>query len=303
MYIIKRLYKEKTLILMSLPVVIYYILFNYMPMFGTVIAFKDFNYKDGFFGSKWVGLKNFEFLFRTTDAFIITRNTLLYNIVFIFLGTFLAICLAIIFDLLGKSRLNRINQTLILFPHFISWVVVSYFVSAFLNIEKGFLNKIILYFGGSGLDWYSRPGCWPIILTLCYIWKIIGYSSIIYYSNIKGFDIEYYEAAKIDGATWFQQIRFITFPLLKSVVIIMLIISIGSIFYSDFGLFYLVPKNSGVLYSVTSTIDTYVYNGMIYGGNIGMSSATGLYQSVVGFVLVMTANAIVKKISPDDTMF
>lgn len=303
MSFLKRLYKEKILILMTLPIIIHYILFNYIPMFGTIIAFKDFDYANGFFKSPWVGLKNFEFLFKTSDAFLITRNTLLYNVVFIGLGMFLAICMAIIFDLLGRSKLNKINQTLVLFPHFISWVVASYFVSSFLNVEKGMVNKILLQLGMDEVDWYSYKSVWPYILTISYIWKTIGYNSIIYYSSIKGFDTEYYEAAKIDGASWFQQIRYITFPMLKSIAIIMFIISIGSIFYSDFGLFYLVPKNSGVLYDVTSTIDTYVYNGMINGGNISMSAATGVYQSLVGFVLVVFTNTMVKKISPDNALF
>ncbi|MBQ4515825.1 MAG: sugar ABC transporter permease [Clostridia bacterium] len=299
----KDLKKSAPLLIMMLPVVVYYLLFNYLPMFGTLIAFKNFNYVDGFFKSPWVGLKNFEFLFQSADAFIITRNTLLYNLVFIFLGMFLSICLAITYDLLGRSKLNRVNQTLAMFPHFISWVIATYFVTALLDIDKGVLNRIITTFGGEPIEWYSESTYWPIIIVVCYIWKTIGYNSIIYYSNIKGFDIEYYEAARIDGASWFQQIIYITFPLLKSIAIIMGILAIGSAFYSDFGLFYLVPKNSGALYNVTSTIDTYVYNGLRQGGNLGMTTATGLYQSLVGFALVITTNAIVRKVSPENALF
>lgn len=301
---LRKLNRRKALIIMVLPVIVYYILFNYLPMFGAIIAFKDFKYSKGFLGSEWVGFKNFEFLFQSSDAWVITRNTIVYNVVFIALGMFLSMCLAIIFDMLGKKNiLNRANQTLVLFPHFISWVVATYFVSAFLSTDKGILNQLIVSLGGSEIDWYSKPQYWPFILTVCYMWKHIGYNSIVYYSTIKGFDVEFYEAARVDGATWFQQIRYITIPLLKSMAIIMLILNIGSIFYSDFGLFYLIPRNSGALYSVTSTIDTYVYNGFIGGGNIGTSAATGLYQSVVGFVLVLVANGIVRKVSPEQAMF
>ncbi len=302
--ILRKLNRRKALIVMVLPVIVYYILFSYLPMFGALIAFKDFKYSKGFFGSEWVGFKNFEFLFQTSDAWVITRNTVLYNITFIILGMILSMCLAIIFDMLGtKNKLNRVNQTLVLFPHFISWVVATYFVSAFLSVDKGILNRLIVSLGGGEIEWYSESKYWPFILTVCYMWKHIGYNSIVYYSTIKGFDVEFYEAARVDGATWFQQIRYITVPLLKSMAIIMLILNIGSIFYSDFGLFYLIPRNSGALYSVTSTIDTYVYNGFIGGGNIGTSSAVGLYQSVVGFILVLVSNGIIKKVSPEQAMF
>lgn len=301
---LKKLNKRKTLIIMLLPVVVYYVLFNYLPMFGALIAFKDFKYSRGFFGSEWVGFKNFEFLFSSSDAWIITRNTIVYNVVFIVMGMLLSMCLAIVFDMLGtKSKLNRVNQTLVLFPHFISWVVASYFVSAFLSVDKGILNRLIVQLGGKDIEWYSESRYWPFILTVCYMWKHIGYNSIVYYSSIRGFDVELYQAARVDGATWLQQIRYITIPLLKSIAIIMLILNIGSIFYSDFGLFYLIPKNSGALYSVTSTIDTYVYNGFIGGGDIGTSSATGLYQSFVGFVLVVLSNSIIRKVSPEQAMF
>ena len=211
--------------------------------------------------------------------------------------------LAMIYDLLGKSKFNRFSQAVLLFPHFISWVVGSYFLSAFLDVDKGVFNQLAVMMGGEAVNWYTEPKYWIFILPICFFWKNLGYNSIIYYSSIKGFSAEYYEAARIDGATWLQQIWYITVPLLKSIVILMTILNIGSIFYSDFGLFYMLPKNSGPLYSVTSTIDTYVYNGLMGGGNLGMTTATGLYQSVVGFILVLTTNTIVKKIDPDSAMF
>lgn len=303
MKFIKDVYKNRILLLMTLPVVLMVILFKYCPMFGVVMAFQNFKFSTGIFGSEWVGFKNFEFLFKTADAWIITRNTLLYNIMFITLGMMCAVALAIIYDMLGKSRLNRMNQILVLFPHFISWVVGSYFVFALLSYDKGLLNSVLSFFGLERINWYNEPKFWPFILPIAYLWKTIGYSSIIYYSNIKGISMEYYEAAKIDGAGWIQQVRFITLPLLKPILIVMLILNMGTIFGSDFGLFYLVTRNSGSLYAVTSTIDTYVYNGLMSGGNLGMSAATGLYQSVVAFIFVMTSNAIIRKVSPEDAMF
>ena len=303
MKFIKDVYKNRILLLMTLPVVLMVILFKYCPMFGVVMAFQNFKFSTGIFGSDWVGFKNFEFLFKTADAWLITRNTLLYNITFIILGMICAVALAIIYDMLGKSRLNRMNQILVLFPHFISWVVGSYFVFALLSYDKGLLNSVLSFFSIERINWYNEPKFWPFILPIAYLWKTIGYSSIIYYSNIKGISMEYYEAAKIDGAGWIQQVRFITLPLLKPILIVMLILNMGTIFGSDFGLFYLVTRNSGSLYAVTSTIDTYVYNGLMSGGNLGMSAATGLYQSVVAFIFVMTSNAIIRKVSPEDAMF
>lgn len=303
MKFLKDVYKNKVLLLMTLPVVIMVILFKYVPMFGVVMAFQNFKFSTGIFGSEWVGFKNFEFLFKTADAWIITRNTLFYNITFIVVGMICSVALAIVYDMLGKSRLNRTNQILVLFPHFISWVVGSYFVYAILSYDKGLANKVIKFFGGEGINWYNSPQYWPFILLITHLWKAVGYSSIIYYSNIKGISLEYYEAAKIDGASWLQQVRYITIPLLKPIVIVMFILNMGSIFNSDFGLFYLVTRNSGSLHNVTSTIDTYVYNGLMSGGNLGMSAATGLYQSVVAFIFVLTANGIIRKISPEDAMF
>lgn len=303
MKFLKDVYKNKVLLLMTLPVVIMVILFKYVPMFGVIMAFQDFKFSKGILGSEFVGFKNFEFLFKTADAWIITRNTLVYNIVFIVVGMICSVALAIIYDTLGKSRLNRANQILVLFPHFISWVVGSYFVYAILSYDKGLANKVIGLFGGEAINWYNSPQYWPFILLITYLWKSVGYSSIIYYSNIRGISLEYYEAAKIDGASWLQQVKYITVPLLKPIVIVMFILNMGSVFHSDFGLFYLVTRNSGSLYNVTSTIDTYVYNGLMSGGNLGMSAATGLYQSIVAFIFVLTANGIIRKVSPEDAMF
>ncbi len=295
--------KNKTRLVMALPALIYYFCFSYLPMFGLVIAFQNFNLAKGVFRSEFVGFKNFEFMFKTDAAWLITRNTVGYNIIFIVLGMFLACCLAIILDILGRNPVTQASQTIVLFPQFISWMAGSYLVLAFLDTDKGMLNQVVQFFGGDPVNWYSTPTWWPVILVVCNLWKHLGYDSIIYYSTIKGFSGEYYEAARIEGATWFQQIRYITFPLMKSILIIMGILKIGGIFGSDFGLFYLVTRNSGPLYGVTSTIDTYVYNGMMSGGQQGMTAAVGFYQSVVGFLMVLGTNAIVRKVSPEDAMF
>ena len=303
MNLIKKFNNNRALLFMALPGLIWYLMFCYLPMFGIVIGFQDFDYNAGFLGSRWVGLSNFKYLFSTSDAFTITRNTILYNLFFIAFNVFSSVSLAVIFNILERTGLNRFNQTAVLLPHFLSWVVASYFVFAILSVDKGIANKVVRFFGGSNINWYAEPKYWPVILFVCNEWKRVGYSSIIYYSTIRGFDSTYYEVAKIDGATWFQCILHITLPLLKPIIIIMLILNIGSIMHSDFGLFYIIPKNSGMLYSVTSTIDTYIYNGMTGIGDLGATAAAGFYQSLVGFILVMLSNGIVKKLSPDDALF
>ncbi len=303
MSLFKKIKDNGSLLLMTLPAAVLIFTFSYLPMFGLVIAFKDYKYNKGIFGSSWSGLQNFQFLFKSGDAFVITRNTLLYNLVFIIVGMVLAVALAILFDALGKSKLMRFNQTASILPYFLSWVVIGYFVNSFLNSEKGLLNQALVALGGNAVEWYSEQKYWPYIIPLVHFWKVLGYNSIIYYSTIRGFDTEFYEAAQIDGATWFQRLFHVTLPLLKPILIVMLILSIGSIFNTDFGLFYIIPKNSGALYPVTSTVDTYVYNSMMRNSSFGMSSAASFLQSFVGFGLVLTANAIIRRVSPEDAMF
>lgn len=290
--------------LLMLPGFIYLIVNNYIPMFGLVIAFKKINFRKGIFGSDWCGLKNFEFLFRTKDAWIITRNTVLYNVAFIVLGMVVALFFAILLSEVKNKRHLKIYQTSILLPHLVSWVVIAYIVYALLSPETGILNKKVLpALGIQPVSWYSNKGPWPYILTIMHLWKGFGYSSIIYLSSILGISDEYYEAAMLDGATKWQQITRITLPLLKSTMITLLILNIGRIFYSDFGLFYQIPMNAGPLYSVTNTIDTYVFRALLQLGDIGMSSAAGFYQSIVGFVMVMGANALVRRLSAEDALF
>jgi len=299
----RELKKNATLFLMAMPVVVAMILFNYMPMFGLVVAFKNFNIREGIWGSRFNGLKNFEFLFKTSDAWLITRNTLLYNFVIIALGTVIAISFAILLNELRSKKMSRLFQTIIIMPFFLSWVCVSFIGYAFMNPDKGMLNVILEKFGAEAVMWYSRLDLWPYVLVITAIWKSAGYNSVMYLASILGISSEYYEAALIDGANKRQQIRYITLPLLKPMVIILTLMAIGKVFYSDFGLFYQLPRNSGQLYSVTSTIDTYVYTGLKVTANIGMSTAANFYQSMVGFILVLSANLIVRKIDPEYSLF
>lgn len=272
-------------------------------MFGVFLAFKKFNYFKGIFGSDWCGFDNFEYLFKQ-DAFLIVRNTILYNLVFIIAGTILSILVAIMMCELGEKFRVKIFQSSLLLPNLLSWVVIGFIGFAFLNSDTGFINHtVIKLFGGKGVAWYTTPKYWPVILLIVYLWKNIGYSSIIYMASISGIDKSIFEAAKIDGATKYKQIRHITIPMLKPTVIILTLMSVGRIFYSDFGLFYQVPMNSGALYNVTQTIDTYVYHGLMELNNVGMSAAAGLYQSVIGFVLVILANTIVRKVDSDNALF
>lgn len=292
------------LYLMMTPGLLYLFINNYIPMAGVIIAFKRINYRLGILKSPWVGFDNFEFLFKTSDAFIITRNTICYNVAFIIIGPVIAITVAILLNELTNDFTKKIYQTIILVPYLISIVVVSYLVYALLSTDSGFVNNAILAkLGVDDISWYSNPKYWPMILVLVNIWKGFGYSTIIYYATIVGFDRSYYEAAAIDGASRWQQVINITMPCLKSTIITLTLLSIGRIFYSDFGLFYQVPMNAGPLYDVTNTIDTYVYRGLMQLNNVGMSSAAGLYQSVVGFILVLTANFAVRKFSKEDALF
>lgn len=292
------------LYLMFLPGAIYLLINNYIPMAGLVIAFKQVNWNKGILKSPWVGFSNFEYLFKTKEAWNITRNTLGYNIVFIILGTVIAIAVAILLNEITSMVLKKTYQTVILLPYLISMVVVSYLVYAMLSSENGFVNLSILRpLGKQEISWYTESKYWPAILIIIYIWKTFGYNCILYYATLVGIDRGYYEAAVIDGASRWQQIRHITLPELVPTIITLTLMSIGKIFYSDFGLFYQVPMDSGPLYDVTNTIDTYVYRGLIRQNNVGMSSAAGFYQSIIGFVLVLLANYAVRRISKENALF
>lgn len=292
------------LFLMMLPGLAYLIINNYAPMFGLIIAFKNVNFAQGIFASDWIGLQNFEYLFKTSDAYIITRNTLLYNAGFIVLNLVISVTIAILLNEIRSKIMARFYQSVVLLPYLISMVIVSYLVYALLSIETGFLNNTVLpLLGLDQISWYSEPQYWPYILTIVHIWKSVGFLCVVYLAAIIGIDQEYYEAATLDGASKWQQIRAITLPLIAPVITMMTLLAIGRIFYSDFGLFYQVPMDAGALSDTTNVIDTYVYRGLMQLGDIGMSSAAGLYQSLVGFVLVILANYVVRKVNKDNALF
>ncbi|MDF2472786.1 MAG: sugar transporter permease [Anaerocolumna sp.] len=300
----KKYYRYLPLYIMMIPGLTYLIINNYIPMAGIIIAFKQINYRLGILKSPFIGLKNFKFLFQSSDAFVITRNTISYNLVFLILTPAVAIMVAILLNEIKNKRAKKTYQTIILMPYLISIIVVSYLVYALLASDTGYINNSILEaLGKEGISWYSNAKYWPFIIVIVALWKGFGYQTIIYFATIVGIDSTYYEAAAIDGATRGQRILHVTLPALKSTIITLTLLGIGRIFYSDFGLFYQVPLNSGPLMDVTNTIDTYVYRGLLQSNNIGMASAAGVYQSLVGFALVLTANLVVSKISKDDALF
>lgn len=289
--------------IMALPTVICLILFSYAPMFGLVVAFQDFNVSKGFLASPFVGLKNFEFLFATRDAWVITRNTVLYNIAFILLGTFFAVALAIMLSEMYFTRTGKVLQTIFIMPNFLSIAVIAIIVFAFLSPTTGYVNSLLKASGQSPVSWYTTPGIWPPLLIFVRLWQGTGYSAVVYLASISGISNEYYEAAMLDGATKFQQIRYITIPNLRFIITIQLIMAIGSMFRGDIGLFYTVTMNNGALFPVTDVIDTYVFRALTKMNNPGMATAAGLYQSVVGLILILISNKIVTKVDPDSALF
>lgn len=301
------------LFFLSLPTAIWYLLFCYLPMFGIMIAFKNYKIAPGkgflysiFVNSPWVGFDNFTFLFKTKYAFTIFRNTIGYNIVFITLGVLIPVTLAIFIKELYSKRLAKVCQTAMFLPHFLSWVVVGYFVYAFLATDKGLVNNLLKSMGSSPITWYQTPKYWPYLLTFLQLWKTVGYGMVVYLAAISGIDGTLYEAAIIDGAKKSQQIRYITLPLLRPIISIMFIMAIGRIFNSDFGLFYRSTQNSNSLQSVMLTIDVYVYNSLFHSGGrpqYNYASAAGLLQSVLGCITLFTANAVVKRIDADSAFF
>lgn len=300
----KKISVNWALYLMLVPGLLYMLFNNYIPMTFTVIAFKKFNFQKGIWGSEFNGLENFKSLFSTRDSWIILRNTIGYNLVFIVVSLLIGLTLAILLDELASGRGKRLYQMSYLIPYMISITVVSYIVYAFLSTETGFINNGILkILGKDKISWYSQPKYWPFILVAVNQWKWLGYNTIIYYSSVISIDSGYYEAATIDGAARFQRIWYITIPLIRSTIITMTLLQLGSIFRTDFGLFYQVPMDSSALMNVTNTIDTYVYRGIKSVGTLGMSSAAGLYQSVVGFVLILVMNGIVRKIDKESAIF
>ena len=293
---------NKSLLLLALPGILFLVVFNYLPMFGAILAFKDFKYDLGILRSPWVGFTNFRFFFQSQAAWTVTRNTLGMNLLFIVVGTLIAIFIALLFAELSRRSI-KVFQTVLFFPFFISWVVVGYAVYALLATDYGAINAVLRSMGMEDVYWYGEYGRWVGILLLVYIWKNAGYSALLYYTGLLGIDATYYEAAQIDGASRWQQITRITLPLLQPLIIMMTLLSIGKIFYSDFGLFFFVTRDSSALYKVTDVIDTYVYRALRKSGDLTMSAAAGLYQSVMGFLLILASNALVRRINAEYAIF
>lgn len=296
---------DTELTLLALPTTIWYFLFCFVPMFGIVIAFKEFRINGGFlksfWTSEWVGVNNFKFLFATKDIWMIIKNTLSYNIVFIILGIVVPVAAAIAIGQLHSKKLMKVYQTAMFMPYFLSWVVVTALVWAFLSFDKGLLNNLLESWGMDRQQWYMKPQMWPPFLVFMNLWKGVGYGMVVYLATITGIDKTYYEAAGIDGATIWQQVRYITLPLMKTVIIMMFIMNVGRIFYSDFGLFYQVPRDSNSLYDVVYTLDVYVYK-QLRTSTTGMSAAAAFIQSLAGCVTILTANWVVRKVDRESAM-
>lgn len=303
---------KKTLMLLSMvaPGAIWLLLLRYLPMGGIILAFKNYKiypkdptFLNNLIHSKWVGLDNFKFLFTTGDSWVMIRNTLAYNIVFIILGMIIPVAFAIMMSELSKKFVAKTYQTLMFFPYFLSWVVVSYFLNAFIDAQYGLIPMAQRAAGETAVSWYTTPGPWPYIIVFANLWKNVGYSTVLYLAAITGIDQTQYEAAAIDGASKWQQILHVTLPNLRTMIAILFILNVGKIFNADFGLFWNVPMQNGALFSVTQVIDTYIYRVLMNTGNIGQSTAAGLLQNIVGFICIIGANTVVKKIDSDSTLF
>lgn len=298
----KHLKKNRELLLLAMPGILFKLVIAYLPMIGLILAFKYFRYDQGILGSKWVGFKNFEFIIKSQDAFRIIRNTLLYNITYIILGTIAALILALLLNEVS-GRMVKVYQTTLFLPYFISLVLVGYITYAFLEHKSGYLNSFLQTIGLSPHKWYLETTPWLFILPIVAVWKSVGFSTLIYYAGIVGIQSDYYEAAKLDGATRTQMIFRITLPLLKPLIIIVFILGLGNIFRGDFGLHYFVPNNVGANMATTDIIDTYVYRALAKLGDINSGAAVGFLQSVVGLVTIVSANYAVRRIDKDNALF
>ncbi len=295
--------KSMPLTMMALPGIVLMLIFKYLPLGGIILAFKRFNVRKGIWGSDFVGWNNFKFLFLSSDAWVITRNTLLYNLAFIALDVVLAVTFAIILNELLHKKRAKLFQSIYIAPYFLSWVAVSFVAYAFLSVDNGLLNRLLIDLGKDPVSWYAESKWWPVIIIVFEVWKTVGYSTIMYMGALTGIPNDYYEAALVDGATKWQQIRHITIPCLRTMMLVLVTLAIGRIFFSDFGLFYQLPRNSGSLFSVTNVIDTYIYRALKETGDIGMSAAANLYQSVVGFLMVLGVNFIIRKVDKESALF
>ncbi|MBO5165622.1 MAG: sugar ABC transporter permease [Lachnospiraceae bacterium] len=304
MKLLKNTYKHKSLLLMAMPAVLIMILFNYVPMFGLILAFKDFNFAKGIWGSDWCGLDNFRYLFMVGEtAWRLTKNTVFYYLIFTVVNTIGSVMLAIGINEMVFSKTGRTFQSFMILPTFISYIAVSFVVYAFLKNDTGILNRLIVALGGENIRFYQDASKWPVILVIVNMWKQIGYGSVLYLSVLAGIDPNLYEAASIDGASSRQKMWYITLPMLVPMVIVRTLMGLGRIMHSDTGLFYQVTKNSPALYDTTQVLDSYVLNAIMTSTDYGVTAATTFYQSVIGFLMVVGTNLIIRKISPDNALF
>lgn len=299
----QKVVKYRVLLLMCLPAILFFFALSYMPLPGIYVAFVKYNYGSGIFGSKFVGLKNFEFLYTSGKLFTLTRNTILYNLAFIVMGNLLAVSVAILLNELRSKMFKKVSQTMMFLPYFISQVLVGILMYNILNYDSGFVNSVLTSLGMEKWEPYSKAGVWPVLLVIIYLWQQTGYNSVVYFAAIMGIDAETIEASKVDGANAFQRIGYIILPSLKQTIVILLLFALGGIVKGNFGLFYNIIGTNSLLYSTTDIIETFVYRATMSDFNFSTASAVGLYQSIIGFVIVMTVNFIVKKIEPDYSLF
>jgi len=306
----KRIGSSLGLIALSLPTIAWYIAFCYLPLFGIVIAFKRYKQVPGrnfiynlFVASPWVGLENFRFLFINPQIKSVVRNTLAYNLTFLIIDTVLPIALAIMLSYMYSDRLKGITQSVAMLPHFMSWVVVSMFLFAFLSTDKGLFNNALIELGKEPVRWYQEPAVWPIILVVTHTWKAYGYALVMYMANIASINSGLYESAMVDGAGAWQMVLKITLPLIRPIVIVILLLNLGGIFNTDFGLFFHATRNSGSIISTTQTIDVYTYKALMEQANYGYSAAASLMQNVIGCIFLLIANMLIKKVDPEEGVF
>ncbi len=297
------IYKNKVLYLMFLPVALYFIIFAYLPMGGIVLAFKEFNIRDGIFFSPWNGIENFKFFFASGKALQVTKNTIGYNVIFLVCYTIFSITTAIMISEITSKWFKKVAQSFMFLPYFISWVVVAAFIYNLFNYDYGLVNTIIKSFGGQPIDIYANPGNWLVLLPVLYVWKWVGFGSVLYLAAIMGIDQECYEAATIDGASMFQKIRKITLPLLRPTIIILVLMGVGKILRGEFDMFYNIIGNNGILMDATDIIDTLVFRSLMGTQDFGMASAAGFYQSVLCFVIILIVNGVVRKIDNENALF
>ena len=300
--VMRELSMNKHLYLMLLPTVVWFVVFCYFPLYGITLAFKDYDYALGIGGSPFVGLENFKFLFTYNGIGRVFFNTIYLNVLFIVITTVISVVLAVMFSEIKNKPFKRLTQSIAILPHFVSWAVVSLVLQAFVG-TNGLVNQLLKLFGASTVNFYNEPGVWPMLFVILRIWQGCGFGTVVYIAAITGFDTSMYEAARVDGATRFQQIRHITLPLLKPTIVILTIMSVGGIFRGDFGMIYAMVRDTTKLFPTTDVIDTFVYRALRQMNELGMSTATSLFQSVVGCIMVLSVNALAKKLDPDATLF